>query len=303
MATKLEKYKVKVDRQARVNVLSDNVSKDIKIVMEGDSWFKYPIKKEITYFLQKMGYPIRCIAKHGDTFENMIYGTEYEIRGDKVFHDGNLSFQLTMNEIRSIKPKFFLFSAGGNDIVGPDLINFLNHERMHHTEPFRKAEFDRFVDVYMRRALEFYFKAVWAIDPNIHIIMDGYDYAIPNGKAYKLVGINLSGPWILPSMGKKAIGDPDVQKDIIRKMVDKFNNLLEDFDVQYDQFHHIDLRNQNPDPKDWDNEIHLSADGFERAAIKYHEKMTEINRKDGIDVIPMVERLRDRSDILSLPFS
>jgi len=114
--------------------------------------------------------------------------------------------------------------------------------------------------------------------------MDGYDYAIPNGKHINLV-IRKFGPWILPSMGKKGITDPAEQKSIIKSLVDIFNDMLLELDSLNPNFHYVKLLGMFPNHEQWHNEIHLKKKGFKAVANEYHKKITEILGQNPLDDI------------------
>jgi len=272
----LEEYKDKIIEVGLNKLKDSSLTRDIKIVAEGDSWFNYHIQKDVIDFLIEKGYGIdkrRNLAKAGDTLENMVYGMRYKIKHDErtVINYGDESLQETLSMIDRYNPKFVLFSAGGNDVVGEELINYLNHSKSE--LPILKKEiFFNNVNGPIKLAIEHFIKKVLSIKSDIHILMDGYDYAKPNGKSVA----RIRGPWILKSMGKKGIVDRAEQNNIIKIMVDIFNEMLNDLSNEYPNFHYINLRNMFPNENQWHNEIHLKSDGYKQVAQKYHDKIVEI---------------------------
>jgi hypothetical protein len=272
-------YEVKVDLEERSlrSLVDARTNKDCRIVAEGDSWFSYPVVKDIIDHLRQMGYAIKKHSKPGDTLENMVFGTDYRIatRVQRANNFGPTSLKETLRSIKNLKPRFVLFSAGGNDVVGPDLAQYLNHKRSG-LPVFREGFYRDSINGYIRSAIVAFLDQVWEVDDKIHIIMHGYDYAIPNGTQYELAGIRFSGPWVLPTFARKAITARAEQDQIIRKLVDIYNELLISLDAVYPRFHHLDLRGLFPDEKQWHNEIHLRKEGFEQVAKLYHQKMVDI---------------------------
>ena len=167
-----------------------------------------------------------------------------------------------------------LFSGGGNDIVGPEILGYLNHKHSKPKELLNKKIFNARL-AQMKVALDFFIQSVHRTRKDCHILMDGYDYARINGKGYKLL-IRLKGPWILPAMGMKAITTKKDQKAIVIVLVDEFNKMLKSLDRKYPFFHHIDLRNAFPKDEEWDNEIHLKNRGYKKVADRYHNRMCQI---------------------------
>ncbi|HMP31609.1 MAG TPA: SGNH/GDSL hydrolase family protein, partial [Saprospiraceae bacterium] len=248
------------------------------IVAESDSWFDYPFKKDVLDYLVGMGFAIKKLAKAGDTLENMVYGNDYrKIPNDPVniTHPGPLSLQETLSAIRKYQPKFVLLSAGGNDILGSELISFLHHKNSGSQNLLNMTILDEKL-AQMQEAIEFFIKAVHRTHPNCHILMDGYDYPKINGKGYTFIFRNIKGPWIQPAMGAKAITDPMDQHAITTILVDRFNDMLMQVATAFPYFHYINLRGKFPNDNQWDNEIHLKNSGYKEVATIYKQTIDQI---------------------------
>ncbi len=282
MSQQLKKFKRDQIRIAQKR-LKTAYPKELTIVAEGDSWFAYPLRKDIIDYLIKKGYAIDKYAKAGDTLENMVYGTEIKRKRGLVQNEGAISLQKTLNSIRKHKPKIVLFSAGGNDIVGSEILGYLNHEVSKPESLINKEIFQARLQE-MKTAIEFFIKSVRTTNVDCNILMDGYDYAKVNGKGYNFIFRNIKGPWLLPSFGMKNITRKEDHEVIIKYLVDEFNEMLLDLDAQYENFHHIDLRGEFPEDSQWDNEIHLKNAGYRKIANIYHEKITEVIQEDPVKV-------------------
>ena len=281
MTRSLQKFKAEQTRLSNRRLNAVSYPKDLTIVAEGDSWFDYPLKKDVIDYLIKRGYAIKKFSRAGDTLENMIYGSAYKKKGDRITHSGQVSLQKTLNAIKHFKPNFVLFSGGGNDIVGPEILGYLNHKHARPAELLNKEIFMARLEQ-MKIAIDFFIQAVNRTRKSCQILMDGYDYPRINGKGYNFIFKNIKGPWILPAMGAKAITTKKNQKAIMTILVDEFNEMLKSLDQEHSFFHHIDLRNEFPKDDAWDNEIHLKNKGFKRIADLYHNKMCEILHFDPI---------------------
>ncbi|WP_298512850.1 SGNH/GDSL hydrolase family protein [uncultured Kordia sp.] len=282
MSQQLKQFK---QEQARISQkrLKTTYPRELTIVAEGDSWFDYPFRKDIIDYLIKKGYAIDKYAKAGDTLENMVYGTEVKKRRNSYSNKGAISLQKTLNSIRKHKPKIVLFSAGGNDIVGSEILGYLNHSVSNPASLLNKEIFQaRLAE--MKTAIEFFIKSVRATHVDCNILMDGYDYAKVNGKGYNFIFRNIKGPWLLPSFVAKQISRKSDHKAIIKYLVDEFNQMLIDLDAQYNNFHHIDLRGKFPNDSQWDNEIHLKNSGYREIANIYHAKIEKIFGEDPIKI-------------------
>ncbi len=126
----LESLKTQLERSSAQRLRRRSTLREIKIVAEGDSWFAYPLVLDVIDHLRRMKY---CVYKHsepGDTLENMVFGSEFKMirRLNNARHLGPLDLQETLNSVRKYKPRFALFSAGGNDVVGQEMGFYLNHK-------------------------------------------------------------------------------------------------------------------------------------------------------------------------------
>ena len=275
MAATLTTFKKDMDRMSDQRLQKKDYPKELTLVAEGDSWFDYPLKKDILDHLRKMGYAIKKFSKAGDTLENMIYGSDYEIKGNEVYPKGPISLQETLNAIRKHQPRFVLFSAGGNDVVGTEIMGYLHHKYSNPNSLVNKQVFQEKL-LQMKSALVYFIESVHTTYKHCDILMDGYDYAKVNGKGYNFIIKNLKGPWILPAMGQKAISLKKDQNAIIKYLVDEFNAMLEQLSFTYPYFHYLNFRGMFKDEREWHNDIHLHNAGYRKVANKYHEKMTEL---------------------------
>lgn len=284
MSRSLKNYKATQKRKSTQRLNDVTFPKDLTIVAEGDSWFDYPLRKDILDFLIEKGFAIERFSRRGDTLENMVYGTDYNKDRSTgiITHKGPESLQEVHNAVKEHKPAIFLFSAGGNDIVGSEITAYLNHKHSKPAELLNRAIFDERLNQ-MSIAIESYIKQIHKINKKCHILMDGYAYARVNGKPYKFAGLKFAGPWIEPSMAAKAITQRKQQKSIVKDLVDGYNELLSSLSNRYKYFHHIDVRDEFVDEKDWHNEIHLNKKAYEKLATIYTEKINEVLKYDPVD--------------------
>ncbi len=252
--TQLSQFKEQQEKISVQLIKNRQFSRDCKIVAEGDSWFAYPLVRDVVDHLRLMGYAVIRRSEPGDTLENMVYGSGYKINKKKntVTNDGPNDLREVKKAIRKRKPRFVLFSAGGNDVVGVELVRYLFHKSTGKSS-LRMAAFQDVLNNFMKPAIEHFIKEVLAVDPTVDILMDGYDYAKPIGKGYKVVGIKLAGPWILPGFGEKASTKRADQDRIIKRLIDEFNKMLKALSAAHPKFHYIYLRGKFPEDKQWHN--------------------------------------------------
>jgi hypothetical protein len=243
-------------------LMDDSVGRNIKIVAEGDSWFAYPLHKDILDHLREKGYAINKLSKAGDTLENMVYNSS--------------SIENVLSCIRLQRPGFVLFSAGGNDVVGPEISQYLNHKESN-LPLLNEISFRNNMFTVVKKYISDFIEKVLKVDDTVKVIMHGYDYAKPNGKGFDIMGFKIKGPWILPSFISKGINSKDEQNLIINMMVNTFNEVL--IELQHDfqnSFYHVDLRGKFLNESEWDNEIHLRNNGYKKVAEIIHKKITSI---------------------------
>ncbi len=246
-------------------------SDGVDVVAQGDSWFDYLPGVDIIKWLKlTSGYKIKNFATGGDTLENMVYGTEIK---EGSWTRKPTEFVEVLAEIKRTKPAFFLFSAGGNDIAGDEFASFLNHADSSPPSLLRTAYVTDIIDRVFRGGYEDMIKKVKAASPKTRIIFHGYGRAIPTGKGVVNIGnYRFIGPWIRPSLTRKNILDPQVQRKIVADFIDQLNVMLQSVANSYQDVYFLDLRNLINDD-DWINELHLNALAYKRVAQVFENKM------------------------------
>ncbi len=250
----------------------ESVAPEKRLVAEGDSWFDYPPGLDILdYLKKKYKYKIHKVAEHGDTLENMVYGTEIR----KNFTRRQPPIFETLNAIRKHSPKVVLISGGGNDIAGNEIGSFLNHKDS--GLPLLREDYTRYVIFSVfKKAYEHFMTEVWKIDDDMKIISHGYGHAIPDGRAViNLFDLRFIGPWLRPTLAGKNIINKDEAEGVIRKLIDLFNDMLAQLDNENQNFHYLDLRPIITE-LDWINELHLYNDAYEKVADVFHAKIQEL---------------------------
>jgi hypothetical protein len=253
-----------------VDARFEDASTQLRIVAEGDSWFDYPVGLDILDHLKRdYRYEIFKVAEAGDTLENMVYGTEI---GSNFFRRMP-PIEMTLSAIERYQPKVFLFSGGGNDIAGSELASYLNHKSS--TLPVLREDYLRYVfSTVAKRAYKDLIKFVTEANSDIHIISHGYGYATPDGRSVRIVGIRFAGPWLRPILVRKNIIEAEEGRHLMRSLIDRFNEMLQELENEHDNFHYIDLRPHISDG-DWTNELHLYNQSYRRVAERFHRKIQQ----------------------------
>jgi hypothetical protein len=211
-----------------------------KIVAEGDSWFQYPmlLTDVIDHLMGRHDLAILCLSAAGDHLANMIARAEY------------------VDAIRQEQPEFFLFSGGGNDLVGDGRLAEMLHpfQRGRSPDSYLTPLFHMF-EAKVRSDYMRLFKGLHGHVP--HVLCHGYDYVVPN-----------HGQWLGKPMAAIGITEPTLQKNILRVMIDRLNEAIGQATRHFANVTLIDLRNTvNADS--WYDELHPSDQAFGLVATKF----------------------------------
>jgi lysophospholipase L1-like esterase len=234
------------------------------IVAEGDSWFRLPTlimpPTLIDVLQQTKGYPIDNMAHWGDTLADMLLAGQF------------------WPPLISGQCDTFLFSAGGNDVLGggDGIARFLNLFDVDHTKPsdaayYVKQEFYDNLKLIVRN-YESLIQRVHVRAPHVIMLGHGYDYAIPR----------VAGPWI--GNGMMFVGlDPTFRADlcqaIVRIMIDAFNNALAAFATTYSNYRYVDLRGAIG-KNQWRDELHPTTDGAVKTAARFDKALGNLPKSD-----------------------
>lgn len=223
------------------------------ILAEGDSWFSHPLVTTSIDALQERGHDVENIAKAGDTIENIIAQKQYR------------------SILKQKKTTHFLFSGGGNDVLGQlrNLVNRVNYDVLDAKNPshvayYIKPEFEE-VLLTLRQHYVTLINDVRQVSPATMMIINGYGYARPQahgiyiGDDFEFLGFELA--FKKPHM-KMSLA-------IVRRMVDRFNVMLDTLARNTTKVRYVDLRpaiSQNNGDDWFDAELHPSAAAARRLA-------------------------------------
>ena len=256
--------RLRSDQQAGAEALASPL-----IIAEGDSWFDYlPGTDLIDCLVNLFHLNIENYGKAGDTLENMIFGTGIT----RHFQREVPQIYSILRRIEQVKPKVFLFSGGGNDVAGDEFASFLNHN-LSGLPPFREEFASHLIQVVFRSYFVALIAEVAKYSPSTQIVVHGYGHTLPTGIGVDVLLFNFAGPWLRPALTQKAILDEAQQRDIVLLVINKYNEMLASLDVEYPNFHYVDLRPILDPHTDWVNELHLTNSAYARASQRIYEKL------------------------------
>ncbi len=252
----------------------------IRLVAEGDSWFDFKIAPDVIDWLRKdHSYDIVNIAKGGACIYEMAYGPDNDSIFDIFGRDAS-QLEEVVKKIREHQPQAFLFSAGGNDFVGPEFILTIRHalaKKSGVNAPLVDALFREDVEPGFRLVIETVIAATRQQGlGDIPVILHGYDYVFPDGRAALNLGIKKIGPWMHPSFELKGYAykkksDLDLRRKIVGTMIDTIYEMLHRLKADYPNIHIVDVRGTLPSPSEWNDELHPTAAGFRKVASRFNE--------------------------------
>ncbi|MGX4643865.1 trypsin-like serine peptidase [Massilia sp. SYSU DXS3249] len=245
------------------------------LVSEGDSWFQFPVLLADVIDNLQDDFNVWSVDAAGDTLQNMVHDhAEY----------------LAALRRNAGKARAFLFSGGGNDIIGEDARGVpVIGQILRRFEEGRPAEWYldtpaveekfRFVEECLRRV----FGNVAREFPGLPVLCHGYDYAIPGGAPgdTRRPGWAAVDKWLgKPMREMLGIQDHALQREIVRVLIDRFNLLQQrlcgggDPAAAFPNAWHVDLRRRVEGR--WADELHPTDDGFGAVAAQVKLRLREV---------------------------
>lgn len=224
-----------------------------QILAEGDSWFAIPTARNLIKQINKIGqFNILNLASSGDEAMEMMTWDQ-----KKKIH------QLLLDEDNEYDFKALLFSGGGNDIVGPEMWHlFQDHQPgMTASDCFNGDMFDVKI-TQIKSAYRELINIRNNLKPDLPIITHTYDKAIPSGRAARLLGIKVAGPWIKPALDERKI-PKKLHREIVDILLSRLRSTFIDLEGEYNNFYVVDsygviAANQ------WGDELHPKSSGFKK---------------------------------------
>jgi len=238
----------------------------LQVFAEGDSWFDYPpflFHGGIIPRLQdRLGVPILNMASAGDEVRLML-GVEERKRLIKTLVDGcpaGGSWDV------------LLFSGGGNDIVDNPMALWVRDfdpsiEPKHHLDSTRFAAALAIV----RAGYEDLIALRNKLSPNTHIVLHGYDFAIPDGR-----GVCGLGPWLKPTFDLHNFPTRAAAQEVVTEMLKQFAAMVKSMTIAASVTYIETQGTMAPKTSSWHNELHPSSDGFDKFADLFQAHLKAI---------------------------
>jgi hypothetical protein len=246
------------------------------IVAEGDSWFEFPFLLDDVVDQFDAAYHIWDVSAAGDTLMNMVNDAPEYIEAIAQ-----------QEEV----PKVFMFSGAGNDFVGeePDGTSVV-FRVLRDFEPGRPASWYLETNAFAERVAFIergYRTLLGAVErefrSRVSTVMHGYDHAIPAtpGDPRRPSWAKVD-QWLGAPLTQRGITDPALQRQIIRLMIDRLNEVQRRLcggnvgGGAFKTAFHVDIRNTLGSVAEWADELHPTDAGFGKVAQRFAPVLTDL---------------------------
>lgn len=233
-------------------------AKGARVLGEGDSWFNLPafIFPPTALDILAETHDVRSIAIWGDELDNMVGTKQY------------------LQPLKSGAFRHFLFSGGGNDVLG-SIGKFVKNRKPGDTDP---ANAPGYVSADFAAKIAAMMELYKTLANDVRIATLGGTVLYVHGYADALPRKN--GPYIGTPLASKGF-DPDavgpLAKAIVKHMVAMFNTALKTFAAAHSGVVYVDLRSAM-NASDWlSDEIHPRKSGAEKIAALFREAIAKNN--------------------------
>ena len=224
------------------------------ILAEGDSWFRYVVGKSALFYVDaRPRNEVLNLASPGDEVRDMM--TPKQIK--------RLKRELKRGPSRNRKYDAFLFSGGGNDLLGQGRFRiWLKDYRngMSAKDVINKSALNVII-----RYLEDRYEEIIGfrndLSPKTKMYLHSYDFAQPNGK-----GVCGTGPWLQPGLIERSV-PAAIRADVVAEFLKVFARMLKRIQRNNQGVTVVDTQGTLR-PDEWANEIHPKNSGFKKIGTK-----------------------------------
>jgi len=240
----------RLQREQRPRIAKAMVARKPRILVEGDSWFKYDCGHGVIWYLQSaLGRRVEIVNLAGSTatLSGML---DYPQRKE---------FETVLRSSRDWH--CVLFSGGGNDAVGSHFDKWLVPD-YGQADPSQAIDYNSWnIKRGEMRAHFVKLAEIVAAATDAPLYVNAYDFAIPNG-----IGI-LGKKWLAPAFKKKGYGQRtlDFKCAVVRTLLQDFANLISEVGVQCPNVRLLPTQG-TLERRDWENELHPDSGGFKKIA-------------------------------------
>ena len=241
--------------------------KAVGMLIEGDSWFAYP-----------MWLHTNIVNELKNTFESKIVQLDYSTSGDEAREMlCGSQFAKIYRTLAEEKLAFdcILFSGGGNDLVSTNFPVLLRRYQQGMTweDCLNLSRFGRRL-----QEVEFAYRDLADLrddhQPGAWVFTHSYDYAIPSGKGVRILGLEVASGWLKEVMDSFEI-PARIQQEIVDQMLSRFDDMLLKMEQTFPKWRHVRTQNTLAD-NEWSDELHPTTPGFKKITAKFSTALSEV---------------------------
>jgi hypothetical protein len=232
------------------------------LLSAGDSWFSLDTRGNTIDQLPNAGrFALLRLEQTGDELLQITGGAQ----------------MAKLRKLVGVYPvQALLYSAGGNDIIGPDFERYLKkfESGMQPADILVQdrlsSRFDQIEGAYrhLLDLLDDFRGLTGKKRRDVTLFVHGYDYVIPDGRKVKYLFIPVAGPWMQPGFKIRQVPE-GLRRDLVRLIIDGFNQRLAKLAAERPlDFLHIDLRGLLMD-NEFGDEIHPTRRGYVKVAERF----------------------------------
>ena len=240
------------------------IATPLQILAEGDSWFDYPKPffggGIIPRLEDLIGVPILNMAKAGDEVRFMLGVDERR----------ELITQLTNGCPAGGPWDVMLFSGGGNDIVDDPMCLWVKpfDASVPPASLIHQHRFDTALAL-VRAGYEDLIAVRDQFSPTTHLVLQCYDFALPDGR-----GICNMGPWLKPTFDLRGFPSFAARFAVMKAMLEQFALMLQTMAAGQARVSVINGQGLLPkQTSSWDNELHPEGAGFDKHATLFRQTL------------------------------
>ena len=239
------------------------------VIAEGDSWFSFADvigrlddPKGTGAAKDQRDWALLRLEKAGDEILTILSGAQRS---------------KLRTYFKRWKLDALLFSGGGNDIIGPDLMPLLRDFTPGAGAP-DLVQFARF-ERRLRQVQDCYRELLDILadaGQTSKIFVNSYDYIVPSTKGAELLGfLKVSGPWVLPYLNERQI-PPALHADVIKLLIDAFASAIDAVAAEPRGVGRlVRVETRGVVKTDWQDEIHPSSKGARRVAKAFETALKD----------------------------
>lgn len=238
----------------------------LQIFAEGDSWFDYPVPffggGIIPRLEDRIGVPILNLGKAGDEVRYMLGVEERKI----------LTRHLRDGCPAGGPWDVLLFSGGGNDIVDNPMALWIKdwNPAIPAVNHIHQARFDSALAL-VRAGYEDLIAMRDTLSPSTHLVFQGYDFAIPDGRGFCHLG-----PWLKPTFDLRKFPTQSARAEVVKAMLQQFAVMLTSLTTNPKVTFINGQGTLVPQSSSWHNELHPSRAGFGKFADLFHQELKNL---------------------------